>query len=177
MNTGTMARGEYEVWQATRRRSRWCPLLLNEEPDLIEQLRRHWHKRFDNPNANINSRSFCYDAIWKLRYWRFHYQPNPNICPRPHAVEGIAWGSEEGKEICPICWNPQSLVEYEARVALVLKSRRFSISEKRTFLDRHLARYKAKCTGESPMTEEKRVSFLQKKIASFDEDFPQLELF
>ena len=172
-----MARGEYEVWQATRRRSRCCPLLPNEEQDLIEQLHRHWQKRFKNPNANINSRSFCYDAIWKLRYWRFHYHPNPNICPRPHAVEGIAWDSEEAKQVCPICWNPPNFVEYESRVALALKSKRFSSSEKRIFLEKHLERMEAKCPGEPPMTEEGRVSFLQKKIASFDKDFPQLELF
>ena len=175
MNTDTMARGEYEVWQATGRRASICPLLRKEEQDLIEQLHRHWPHRNNGDKAKINSRYFCYDAIWKLRYWRYHYQPN--ICPRPHAVEGIAWDREDGKQVCPICWNPSKFVEYEARVKLVLKSKRFTSSEKRTFLEKWLKRFEAKCKGEPPMIEEKRVHFLRKKLDTFDTEFPQLELF
>ena len=175
MNTDTMARGEYEVWQATGRRALICPLLRDEDKRYIEQLHRHWPHRFENPNANINSRYFCYEAIWKLRYWRFHYEPN--ICPVPHATEGISWGSKEAKEICPICWNPLNFVEYEPRVELVLKSKRFSSNEKRTFLERSLARYIPKCSGEPPMIEEDRVQFLREKLETFDAEFPQLELF
>ena len=175
MNTETMARGEYEVWKATGRRASLCPLAHDGEKRLIEQLRRHWHKRFENPKARINSRAFCYDAIWKLRYWRFHYEPK--ICPVPHAIEGISWGSEEGKAVCPICWNPSSFVEYEPRVKLVLKSKRFSNNDKRKFLERSLARFIEKCTGEPPMIPESRVHFLREKMDTFDNDFPQLELF
>ena len=175
MNTNTMARGEYEVWKATGRRAMICPLLHGEDKRLIEQLHRHWHHRFEKPNANINSRYFCYEAIYKLRYWRFHYEPN--ICPVPHAVEGIDWGSKAAKEICPICWNPDIFREYEDRVELVLKSKRFSSNDKRTFLERSLARYEAKCTGEMPMIEEGRVQFLRGKLDTFDAEFPQLELF
>lgn len=175
MNTDTMARSEYEVWQATGRRALICPLLRNKEQDLIEQLHRHWHHRFENPKANINSRYFCYEAIWKLRYWRFHYKPN--ICPSPHAFEGIFWGSEEGKAICPMCWNPSSFVEFEQRIELVLKSKRFSNTEKRIFLEKWLARFIEKSNGEPPMLPESRVRFLRKKLDAFDTDFPQLELF
>ena len=175
MNTNTMAWGEYAVWQATGRRALICTLLHDEEQSLIEQLHRHWPHRFKNLEANINSRWFCRSAIWKLRYWRFHYEPN--ICPVPHAIEGISWGSDEGKQVRPICWNPSSFVEFEQRIALVLKSKRFSSREKRTFLERHLARYEAKCTGEPPMIPKSRVDFLRKKLASFDTDFPQPELF
>ena len=170
-----MTHGEREVYEATGRLSMFCPLLRDQEQNLINQLRKHWQKRFENPKANINSRYFCYEAIYKLRYWRFHYEEN--ICPTPHAIEGISWCSEEGKEICPMCWNPLSFVEYEPRVELVLKSIRYSSSEKRTFLERHLARYKAKCTGEMPMTHESRVHFLRKRLDTFDAEFPQLELF
>ena len=175
MNTDTMARGEYEVWQATGRRSRICPLLPNKEQDLIEQLHHHWPHRFENPKANINSRYFCYETIWKLRYWRFHYEPK--ICPTPHAIEGISWDSDEGKQVCPMCWNPSHFVEYENRIELALKSRSISSKDKRTFLEKELARFTKKCTGEPPMIEESYVRFLRKKLDTFDTDFPQLELF
>lgn len=172
-----MARGEYEVWEAMGRRSSVCPLWHGEEQSLIEQLHRHWPHRFENPNARINSRTFCYSAIWKLRFWRFHYKPN--ICPRPHEheINGIFWDSQEAKEFCPMCWNPSNFVEFEKRVELVLKSKRFSSREKRTFLENHLARQKAECTGEPPMIPESRVRFLREKLDTFDTDFPQLELF
>ena len=170
-----MARGEYEVWQATGRRALICPILPDKEQNLIEQLHRHWPHRFENLEANINPRWFCRSAIWKLRYWRFHYEPN--ICPAPHATDGISWGSGEGKKVCPMCWNPSSFVEYEPRIELVLKSKRFSSREKRAFLERHLARFEAKCTGEPPMIPESRVDFLREKLDTFDTEFRQLELF
>ena len=39
-----------------------CLLRRDEDKRLIEQLRRHWQERFENPNANINSRYFCYES-------------------------------------------------------------------------------------------------------------------
>ena len=175
MDTGTMARGEYEVWKATGRRASICPLSHNQEEALIEQLRRHWHRRFEEPEVRINSRYFCYEAIRKLRYWRFHYKPN--ICPVLHPIEGISWDSAEAKEVCPVCWNPSHVVEYENRVELVLKSKRFSNNEKRNFLERSLARQIEECDGEPPMIAESYVLFLREKLDSFDTDFPQLQLF
>ena len=175
MDTAGMALGEYEVWEATGRRALVCPLTRDEEQHLIEQLHRHWPHRNNGDKARINSRWFCRSAIWKLRYWRFHYEPN--ICPVPHAIEGVSWRSEEAKALCPICWNPSNFVEYEARVELVLKSKRFFSSEKRNFLERSLERQIEKCTGEPPMVEEERVRFLREKLETFDTDFPQLEFF
>lgn len=175
MDTTGMARGEYEVWEATGRRALVCPLTRDGEQHLIAQLHRHWPHRNNGDKARINSRWFCWSAIWKLRYWRFHYEPN--ICPSLHVIDGISWRSDEVKQLCPMCWNPLNFVEYESRIELVLKSKRFSNSDKRTFLEKHLARQKAKCTGEPPMIPESRVRFLREKLDTFDTDFPQLELF
>ena len=71
-----MTNGEREVYETTGRISMCCGNFPDMEQSLIEQLRRHWKHRNNGDTANINSRYFCYEAIYRLRYWRFHHKPD-----------------------------------------------------------------------------------------------------